>query len=94
MVMLSQKEYEKVYEVVVLRSPWMDEVVKIDLRIKRKDILLLSQIIERGMTSQEANRLFSDGAAQGVITTVSELLEKGKLTEFSEGLKDLAGSKA
>ncbi len=89
---LSQKEFAKVYE-TVLRSPGMEDVVKIDLRIKRKDILFLSQMVERGLVDPGAGGLFSDESVEWLKTTVSDILEKGKLKEFNEGLKELIGNK-
>jgi len=90
--MLSQKEFAKVYE-TILRSPGMEDVVKIDLRIKRKDILFLSQVVERGLDDPDTGNLFSDESVEWLKTTVSDILQKGKLKEFSEGIKELAGSK-
>ena len=41
-------EIAKVYE-TLLSIPGMNEKIKIDLRIARKNVLFLSKIIERGL---------------------------------------------
>ena len=87
--MLTQKEFAKIYD-TVLQSPGMDEMVKLDLRMKRRDILLLSQIAETGIASQDTGALFSRETIEGVKSAVNEMMEKGKLIEFNERLKQLA----
>lgn len=40
----------------VLSIPGMNEVVKLDLKISRKNALLLNHIIERGLSSKEDSK--------------------------------------
>ncbi|WP_225975401.1 hypothetical protein [Panacibacter ginsenosidivorans] len=56
--MLSKNDAQMVYE-TLLTSPGMNEEVKINLRIPRKSVLLLSKLIEAGLTSKGGND--SDG---------------------------------
>jgi hypothetical protein len=46
--MLSKTDLTKVYE-TLLSIPGMNEVVKVDLKLPRKHVLLLSKVIERGL---------------------------------------------
>ena len=82
----------------VLSIPGMMETVKIDLKISRKNVLLLSNIIDRGLSSGGDEK---DG---GVLSNIgketleelqgigSECLEKAGLTELNEKLKSLVKS--
>jgi hypothetical protein len=53
--MLSAKDSALIYE-TLLSSPGMNDNVKIDLRLTRKTILILSKIIELGLTSNKETR--------------------------------------
>ena len=91
--MPSKTEIAKIYE-TLLSIPGMNEKIKIDLRIPRKNVLFLSKIIERGLSSKDA-----DDKNLGVLETVSsetlqelvlisgEILEKAGLTDMNEKLK-------
>lgn len=52
--MSSKTEIAKIYE-TLLSIPGMNEKIKIDLRMPRKNVLFLSKIIERGLSSKEAD---------------------------------------
>ena len=47
--MLTTNDVAKVFD-TILSTPGMNEMVKIDLKISRKNVLLLHHVIERGMT--------------------------------------------
>lgn len=80
----------------VLSIPGMLETVRIDLKISRKNVLLLSNIIDKGLNSK------GDGKDGGILSgmageTLDELrsigkecLEKAGLVDLSEKLKSLA----
>jgi DUF438 domain-containing protein len=87
--MLAQKDFVKVYETLVNRFPWMSDSVKLSIHMKRKDILLLTQMAERGLSSPDLNGLVNDETRQTLKTIVSEMLTKGDLNEFIDGLQDL-----
>jgi hypoxanthine-guanine phosphoribosyltransferase len=52
--MLTTNDVAKVYD-TILSIPGMNETVKIDLKISRKNVLLLNSIIERGLTVKGAD---------------------------------------
>jgi hypothetical protein len=80
----------------ILSIPGMMETVKIDLKISRKNALLLSNIIDRGLSAKGDEK---DGGLLANIAkeTLEELqgignecLEKAGLVELSNKLKSLA----
>lgn len=91
--MLSAKDVAAVYE-TLLSSPGMNERVKITLQIPRKQVLLLSKIIEAGMNAK------NDGEKDGLLSVDNEtikelsgisadLLQKAELTELNERITAL-----
>ena len=94
--MPSKTEIAKIYE-TLLSIPGMNEKIKIDLRIPRKNVLFLSKIIERGLSTSDMN-----DKSLGALETVSsetlqelglisgEILEKAGLTEMNEKLKSFS----
>jgi hypothetical protein len=91
---MTNSQVEKMYD-TILSIPGMNEAVKIDLRLDRKSVLLLSQIVERGLAAG------TDVSEFGLIETVpkesiealqqqiQECLQKSGLAELSEKLKTL-----
>ena len=51
--MLAKNEVAKVYD-TVLSIPGMNQNVKVNLQISRKNLLLLSKVIERGLNGKES----------------------------------------
>lgn len=92
--MMSEKEMAKVYE-TLLTVPGMNEQVKIDLRLPRKTILLVVQIIESGLQTNIGDNQFAWSKTMtkeqkdelGLV--VGDCLQKSGLTELSEKLKSL-----
>lgn len=92
--MLSMKDVAVVYE-TLLASPGMNDTVKISLQIPRKQVLLLSKLIEVGLTVR------GDDTKGGVLSIVDaatleelsgfsgELLKKAGLTEMNEKINAL-----
>lgn len=82
----------KVFD-TVLSIPGMNDNVKIQLTIPRKNVLLLSKVIERGLTVKdngESNNILDIAPAETVqeLNTISdELLKKAGLIEMNEKLK-------
>jgi acyl dehydratase len=64
--MPSKTEIAKIYE-TLLSIPGMNDKIKIDLRIPRKNVLFLSRIIERGLLQKE-----NDEKIPGVLEIVSK----------------------
>lgn len=56
--MLSKNDAQIVYE-TLLTSPGMSDEVRINVRIPRKNVLILSKLIEAGLSNKNAND--SDG---------------------------------
>ena len=91
--MLSKNDITRVYE-TVLTVPGMNELVKVDLKMPRKNVLLLSKIIERGMGIEN-----SEGKETNILDIVPletieelkevslDLLQKAGLSEMNEKLK-------
>jgi len=92
--MLSEKETMLLYE-TLLSSPGMVDMVKIDLRIPRKNILLLAKVIEKGFQSgngEQADALLQaagSGCLDELRKTCGELLQKAGLSEMNEKLLTL-----
>jgi hypothetical protein len=91
--MPSKTEIAKIYE-TLLSIPGMNEKIKIDLRIPRKNVLFLSKIIERGLSSRDMDdknlgvlETVSSETLQELILISGEILEKAGLTEMNEKLK-------
>ncbi len=92
--MLSAKEVSIVYE-TLLSSPGMNDTVKIDLRLPRKNVLLLTKIIELGLSvkGEDANGGWLQSAGKEVLEQLgsinTDLLQKAGLTEVYTKLNTL-----
>ncbi len=78
----------------ILSAPGMSEMVKIDLKITRKSALLLSSVIQRGLSVKDNDKSnILDNVPKEILqdlTTLSEdCLQKAGLTELHEKLKAL-----
>ncbi len=76
----------------ILSIPGMNEMVKVDMKISRQNVLLLSNVIERGLTSIEGdkNGLLSVApkeALDELKRLQEDYLDKAGLTELNEKLK-------
>ena len=82
----------KIYD-TVLSIPGMNENVKIELRIPRKNVLLLSKVIERGLSAKDGaeQQNILDIAPEETLKQLSEisdeLVRKAGLTDMNEKLK-------
>jgi len=91
--MLTTNDVAKVYD-TILSIPGMNETVKIDMRISRKNVLLLNSVIRRGLTGQndKANSLLDSIPKETLeeLTVFAEsCLQKPGLTELSDKLNFL-----
>ena len=96
--MLRTNDVARIYD-TILSIPGMNEMVKIDLKISRKNVLLLNSVIERGLTVTE------DDKSSNLLNSVpkenlSELkafanhcLQKAGLIELSEKMNLLGNGK-
>ncbi len=83
--MLSPKDVAIVYE-TILSSPGMNDTVKIDLKMTRKNVLLLVGVIKAGFPAKE------DGVTslEEIKSFLTQLLTKTGLTETFEKLNSLS----
>jgi hypothetical protein len=93
--MLSVKDLSIVYE-ALLAPPIMSDAVKITLHITRKQVLLLSKVIELGLSVHPENGqagLLSvvDAATLAELQALSaDMLKKAGLTEMNDKLNFLS----
>jgi hypothetical protein len=85
------KEIFKIYD-AILSSPGMLDNVKLDLRICRKNALLLSRLIEQGLSKEEniKDEIFSqlpEETTEELQALSNEILKKAGLSEFDEKLR-------
>jgi hypothetical protein len=76
------------------------ETVKIDLKISRRNVLLLNNVIERGLTVKDADDKSSNildvvpkETLQELTNFSADCLQKAGLTELSEKLNGLRSAK-
>lgn len=95
---MTTNDVARIYD-TILSIPGMNETVKIDVRISRKNVLLLNSVIERGLDIKE------DDKSSGLLNNISkenldelrafaaDCLQKAGLVELSEKLNMLSGNK-
>lgn len=92
--MKGQNEKVKVFE-TVLCSPGMNEKCKINLHLSRQNILLLCSFIEHGLQVEKGEAEFpivsfmSEDCKTEISSVMTEILQRGGLTEFYQKLKFL-----
>lgn len=90
--MLTENDVAKVFD-TILSIPGMNETVKIDLKISRKNVLLLNHVIERGSALEVEDKLsiLLSSIPQDNLLELkllgNEFLQKAGLTELSEKLQ-------
>lgn len=96
--MLTTTDVAKVYD-TILSIPGMNETVKIDMRISRKNVLLLNSVIKRGLAAKDDDKLSNllanipAESLQELNTLADDCLTKAGLTELSEKLNSLSTTK-
>ncbi|MEO2070312.1 MAG: hypothetical protein ABGW99_03130 [Zunongwangia sp.] len=96
--MLTTNDVAKVYD-TILSIPGMNDTVKIDLRISRKNVLLLNHVIERGLLVKDDEKnegLLSnipDENLEELKIIAGQYLEKAGLIELKEKLNELGNGK-
>jgi hypothetical protein len=90
--MLPKNEVTKIYE-TILSIPGMNQSLKVNIQTSRKNLLLLSKVIERGLNGNQ-----TDDKSTNILDTVPkeileelreismQLLSKAGLTEMNEKL--------
>lgn len=95
--MLTTSDVAKVYD-TILSIPGMNETVKLDMRISRKNVLLLHSVIKRGLMAKddESVNLLTNiptETVQELNAMADDCLTKAGLTELSEKLNSLSITK-
>lgn len=94
--MLNEKDAVKVYDTILV-SPGMSDMVKLDFKMSRKNVLLLQQIISNGLNGvKEADSgsllaTIKPETLQELNAFSEECLEKAGLKELSQKLSLLNG---
>lgn len=96
--MLTTNDVAKVYD-TILSIPGMNETVKIDLRISRKNVLLLNSVIERGLSMKDDDKSphllksVPQETLKELKALAGDFLQKAGLIELSDKLGALSGEK-
>lgn len=91
---MTTTEVAKVMD-TIMSIPGMNEIVKMDFRISRKNVLLLYSVIERGLDAKEGGEAtgllenIPQETLQELRTFSADCLQKAGLTELKEKLKSL-----
>ncbi|OXG03698.1 hypothetical protein B0A64_16880 [Flavobacterium araucananum] len=92
--MMTTNDVAKVFD-TVLSIPGMNDVVKIDFKISRKNVLLLNHVIERGLSVKDNDKpsilltSIAEENFQELKLFGEECLQKAGLIELSEKLSVL-----
>lgn len=92
--MLNEKEVALLYE-TLLSAPGMNDMVKLDLRLPRKNVLLLAEVIEKGLQTKPDEaldglvRAAGEGSQEALQQISSELLSKAGLSDMHNKLHTL-----
>lgn len=91
--MLAKNDVAKVYE-TILSIPGMNDDVKLNLKTSRKNLLLLTKVIERGLNGKESDdksvsilEIVPKETLQEIGEIAMQLLNKAGLSEMNEKLK-------
>jgi hypothetical protein len=95
--MLTENDAAQVFD-TILSIPGMNEPVRIDLKISRKNVLLLHHVIERGLLENNSSpSMLLRRTAQENIQEIKQLsadcLARAGLTELHEKLTGLGTEK-
>ncbi|MBS7253333.1 hypothetical protein [Flavobacterium branchiicola] len=92
--MMTTNDVARVFD-TILSIPGMNETVKIDLKISRKNVLLLNHVIERGLTApdDEKSAILVSAIPEENLSDLKQLaeecLQKAGLAELREKLQTL-----
>lgn len=95
---MTTNDVAKIYD-TILSIPGMNETVKIDLKISRRNVLLLNHVIERGLNTKEDDKnpgLLSNVTGESLEelkALAGDCLQKAGLVELSEKLSALGSIK-
>lgn len=95
--MLTENDAVRVFD-TIMSSPGMNEMVRMDLKISRKNVLLLHHVIERGITENEGGlslllQSIPKENTADLRQLSEECLQRAGLTELNGKLSDLGTEK-
>ncbi|MCV2484396.1 hypothetical protein OD917_05645 [Flavobacterium sp. SH_e] len=95
--MLTENEAAQVFD-TILSIPGMNEMVRIDLKISRKNVLLLHHVIERGITENGGSvslllQSIPKENTEELKQLSADCLSRAGLTELNEKLALLGAEK-
>lgn len=89
------KNLQLVYD-AVLSTPGMSDTVRLDVKPSRKMVLLLSQVVERGLSVKDGDGII-EALPESALTELTELIdsfmERAGMTELGKKLKNVQGLK-
>lgn len=92
--MLSEKEVALLYE-TIMSAPGMNDAVKLDLRVSRKNVLLLVKVMEKGLQTKPGDtleglmRAAGENSQESMQQIGKDLLEKAGLSDMNTRLSTL-----
>ncbi|MBK0368255.1 hypothetical protein [Flavobacterium agrisoli] len=90
--MITKNDVAKVFD-TILSIPGMNEPVKIDLKISRKNVLLLSHLIEQGLAVENEDSSLMESMSEEEFANLKkiaeECLQKAGLVELNQKLQTL-----
>jgi len=91
--MLTENDAVRVID-TIMSSPGMNEMVRMDMKISRKNVLLLHHVIERGITENEGSlsvllQSIPKENKADLKQLSEECLQRAGLTELNQKLSDL-----
>ncbi|MGC4038332.1 MAG: hypothetical protein QM764_20380 [Chitinophagaceae bacterium] len=91
--MIAKSEIVKIYE-TILSVPGMSDEIKVNLKISRKNLLLMTKIIERGLNAKDVEdksvtilEIMPKETLSKLSEISVELLQRAGLTEINDRLK-------
>ncbi|ABQ06575.1 hypothetical protein [Flavobacterium johnsoniae] len=91
--MMTKNDAAKVYD-TVLSIPSMNEPVRMDLKISRKNVLLLSHLIHHGLSTEKDNSILAESISAEDLNELKniaqECLVKANLVELNLKLLSLS----
>ena len=88
---MTTNDVARIYD-TILSIPGMSEMVKIEVKVSRKNVLLLHSVIERGLTSKEDDKSYAllesipQETLQELHMVADNFLNRAGLSELSEKL--------
>ncbi|MFD2941807.1 hypothetical protein [Flavobacterium notoginsengisoli] len=95
--MLTENDAVRVFD-TIMSSPGMNEMVRMDMKISRKNVLLLHHMIERGITENDGSlsvllQSLPKENIQELKQLSEECLQRAGLTELNQKLSELGADK-